>query len=256
MPRDRVFKLAIAIAVLAALAYSCAERASRFALTEQRSQQEALARDSLEAAADSSRIVNAKAAAFGDSVAVVERRAIQAAQRSDALDHALGLERAARLRLQARIDGLSARVRSDTVYVSAADGVRRAAFEVRSPPYSVHADVELPAPPEPARMDVRVALDTIALDVRLACGPATGTGVRPASAVVVAPPWAAVRLGRVEQAPSVCGGSSGERAPGFRASVRRLVERVGVTVGFGLTRDASGVVRAGPGMMVGVRAWP
>jgi hypothetical protein len=248
--------IVITAAVLIVIAFSWSARASRLAWNEARVRQQALARDAVEAAADTSREVRASIAVLGDSLRVAQRRAVQAQQRSDALDRALGLERAAQVRMRAQIDGLSARVRSETVYVSATDGVRRAAFDVRQAPYSVHADVVLPAPPDSGRMDVQVTVDSIALDVRLGCGAAGTAGVRPATVTVVAPRWAAVRLGRVEQAAAVCSGMVRKPANGFPVSIRRLVERVGVTAGFGLTRDASGVVIAGPGVMIGVRAWP
>src|ERR1019366_4271595 len=78
---------------------------------------------------------------------------------------------------------------------------RRGAVGLRSAPYTVHADVALPPPPGAGRMDVRVDLDTLALEMRIGCGPAGASGVRPASVTTVAPAWASVRPDRVGQAP-------------------------------------------------------
>ena len=56
----------------------------------------------------------------------------------------------------------------------------------------------------PGDLQLRIALDSIPLDLRLECGIAEGGGVHQASAVLSGPPWASVKLGRVEQAPEIC----------------------------------------------------
>ena len=155
-------------------------------------------------------------------------------------------------------------VKSDTVFVTRGEGVRRttgdsvrhAAFDTRQTPYTVHADVSLPEPPAVGRMDVSVELDTLALEVRVGCGDALSEGVRPASVTVVGPAWAVMRLSKVEQAPSVCSapprGTDGQRWSGLV----RLVERFGVSAGYAAARTSTGTVVAGPGLVAGFRIWP
>ena len=219
----------------------------------------ALAADTLEAAADSTRHIHMKDAALGDSLQLVERRAVQAEQKADALDRALALERVARDRLEVRIARLARVVRSDTLFIdrpAGTDEIRRAEFRLREAPYTIGATVALPPPPGRGTMDVKVEVDTLGLELRLGCGPPNGLGVRRATASVVAPAWAAVRLDRVEQLPSVCARSSPEQSSGFANGWRHLVSRVGFSVGYAATRQASGAVVAGPALLFGVRVWP
>ena len=231
---------------------------------EARVAQAVLAQDTVEAARDTSRVLSIEGV-LGDSLRAAQRRAIQVGQRADRLDAALGLERVARERLEVSIVALRATVKSDTVVDDTrsvgvrraiGDGVRREAFDLRQEPYTVHADVSLPEPPAPGRMDVSVELDTLALEVRVGCGAATSSGVRTASVTVVGPAWALMRLNRVEQAPSVCSASS-RAAEGARWSAfMRFVERFGLSVGYAAARSSSGAVVAGPGLAAGFRIWP
>ena len=215
-----------------------------------------LGADSLQAAADSGRSsFFLKMSSLGDSLRVAERRAIQTVQRADVLDRALRLARRVRDSLRVAVDRLRRQARSDTVVADAADDERRAVFDVRAAPYTVHAAVVLPRAPQRGTMDVHVGLDTLALEVRVGCGAPTAAGVRPATAVVAGPTWASVRLGRVEQAPGVCAAESATRGAGT-SLVRRALERGGVSVGYGATRGASGTVVAGPGVWLGFRVWP
>jgi hypothetical protein len=222
---------------------------------EARAHQAALAQDTVEAARDTSRALPMEGV-LGDSLRAAQRRAIQVEQRADRLDATLSLERVARERLEASVVALRTSVKSDTVYVTRADDARHAVFDARQPPYTVHADVSLPEPPARGRMDVRVELDTLALDVRVGCGAAGNEGVRPAAVTVVGPAWALMRLSRVEQAPSVC--SASPRATGGErwSGLLRFVERFGVSVGYAATRSTSGTVVAGPGLAAGFRIWP
>jgi hypothetical protein len=215
----------------------------------------AVVSDSIAAAGDTSRTLSYDRL-LGDSLRAVQRRAFQAEQRSDELDRALGLERAAKVQLSTLVSGLKASVQSETVFVTNGDSVRRAVFDVREPPYAVHADVAIPEPPGPARIDLRVALDTLGLDVRIGCGSTRGEAVRPAFVTVVAPAWAFVRLGRVEQAVGVCSPLAVNAASGRRLVLRSLVERFGVSVGYAATRSSSGTVVAGPGVVAGIKVWP
>ena len=167
--------------------------------------------DTIAASHDTSRTVGLSVSVLADSVHAIERRAIQALQRADALDHALGVERAARDSLSVVILGLRATTLSDTVHdtivVSAAarpDTDRTATFELRDPPYTTHAEVRLPAPPSRATLTLAVQLDTLDLSLRLECGAPGADGVRPATAVLTGPRWATLRLGRVEQSPELC----------------------------------------------------
>jgi type II secretory pathway pseudopilin PulG len=230
---------------------------------EARVAQAVLAQDTVDAARDTSRALSIEGV-LGDSLRAAQRRAVQVEQRADKLDATLKLERVAREQLEASVVALRATVKSDTVYVtrgagvgrSAGESMRHAAFDTRQAPYTVHADVSLPEPPAPGRMEVRVELDTLALDVRVGCGDAGSEGVRPASVTVVGPAWALMRLSRVEQAPSVCSASSRTTASERWSAVRRFVERFGVSVGYAAARSSTGAVIAGPGLAAGFRVWP
>jgi hypothetical protein len=132
--------------------------------------------------------------------------------------------------------------------------VRRATFDVLRAPYSVHAEVALPRAPEIGRMDVRVDLDTVRLEARIGCG-AAPAGLRSASMSLVAPAWASVALTHVEQSPNVCGGVRDETRTAAKAW-RRVLDRFGLTVGYGAVRGSSGLVAAGVGVSAGFKVWP
>src|ERR1019366_318201 len=225
---------------------------------EARAAQAVLWQDTVEAARDTSRALYIEGV-LGDSLRAAQRRAIQVEQRADRLDATLKLERMAREQVEASVVALRATVRSDTVFVASTEGlrstkgdsVRSAAFDLRQEPYTVHADVSLPEPPAPGRMEVSVELDTLALDVRVGCGAAGGGGGRPASVTVVGPAWASVRLGRMEQAPSVCSASARTTDGGKWSGLVRFVERFGVSVGYAAARSSTGALVAGPGVVAG-----
>jgi len=186
----------------------------------------ALAASNLVAERDSTRdVANANrraAAVLGDSLRVVQKRAVQMEQRGDALDRALGGERRARYALTAAVDSLG-RVASAPAGVS-----RHASFTLRQPPYTVAAEVQVPDPPDSARMNLRVALDPIPISARLMCSAPDGHGVRSASVVASSPPWARLRLGRLEQAPELCASPAlVTRAPP-RVAFGRVVVGVGL----------------------------
>ena len=230
---------------------------------ETKAKQAVLAQDTVEAARDTSRALYIEGV-LGDSLRAAQRRAIQVEQRADKLDATLKLERVARDRLEASVVALRTTVKSDTIYVtrgegmgrSAGDSVRHAAFDTRQAPYTVHAEVSFPEPPAPGRMEVSVALDTLALEVRVGCGDAGAEGVRAASVTVVGPAWALVRLSRVEQAPSVCSDSQRATESGRWSGLARFVERFGMSVGYAAARSSTGTVVAGPGLAAGFRLWP
>ena len=215
----------------------------------------ALRADSLAAARDSTRVIHIEGVVAGDLMAV-QRRAVQAEQRVDSLDRALGQVRAGWAQFRTSVRGLNAMAKSETVYVSATDSARHATFDLRQAPYTVHAAVEAPPAPAPWTMAARVDLDTIAMDARVGCGRADRNGVRSAALTVVGPTWASVRLGRVEQLPEVCTAPDRVARSGLRALLGDVVGRLGVSVGYGVARQASGAVVAGPGVLAGIRVWP
>lgn len=243
-----------AIALTAALA-AVGVQTMRLDAARTRAVRAALVSDSLESARDTSRTL-LYGRVLGDSLRAVQRRAIQARQRSDELDRALGLERAARVQLSTLVSGLKASVQSETVFVTRGDSVMRATFDVREAPYTVHAEVALSAPPARGRIDLRVGLDTLGLELRVGCGIAGPEGVRSASVTVVGPAWVSVRLGKVEQAVGVCSPAAANAGRWRRSTLRSLVERFGVSVGYAAAQSPSGTVLAGLGALVGIRVWP
>ena len=222
---------------------------------EARAAAASLARDSVEAARDTSRALHIEGV-LGDSLLAVQRRAVQAAQRADKLDAALKMERVARERVEATVVALKASVRSETVFVAKGDSVRSARFDLRQAPYTVHAEVSLPEPPARGRMDAGVELDTLLLDVRVGCGAAGKEGVRPASVTVVGPAWAQVRLSQVEESPGVCSAPARATASERWSGLLRFVDRFGLSVGYAAARSSTGAVAAGPGLVAGFRVWP
>ncbi len=198
----------LALVAIVLLAAAIAVQTCRLGRAEARAQVAVLARDSAEAAADSTRSASAKVqAVLGAELAAVQRRTIQQRQRADSLDQALGLERRARVRVELRADSLQA-VATAAVTADPADSVRRARFEVREPPYTATADVALPRPPATGQLSLRVGLDPAPLELRIGCGPARG-GIRPATVIAVGPRWLSLELTSVEQDPAVCQAPAG-----------------------------------------------
>lgn len=185
-----------------------------------------LAAGNLAAERDSTRRV---AARLGDSLQVVRRLVVQVMQGRDALDRALGGERRARYALAVSVDSLKASALAPPAGDSGGGGPRRLGFAFRQPPYSVTADVEIPEPPDTARMGLSVALDSIPLVVRVMCSPPGEHGVRAATVAATSPPWAAIRLGHLEQSPELC---QAPAAAAARQSPRVSFGRV--IVGLGL----------------------
>jgi hypothetical protein len=161
--------------------------------------EQALRADQAEAQADTTRRLLTKS--VGDRV-VWQRRSIQQAQRGDALDAELKLERKANVDLRIRVAVLDSTLHA-TVTEDAA-GVRAASFHVRAPPFTTDAKVALPPPPASGTMALTTTLDPLELNLRLGCGTRGPGGVAPASATVTGPTWAQLELGHVEQAPEVC----------------------------------------------------
>lgn len=158
------------------------------------------------AAIDNRRVANV----LGDSLRLAEIRVVQVTQHSDALDKALGRERVARYVDKVAVDSLRRVVRamSTDLQRSEAGGVqtvRSAFFDIRQEPYTVAAQVDIPPPPDSARIELHVAIDPVPIEARVSCSTADGQGIRTASVSASSPTWATVRFGRVEQSPEVCG---------------------------------------------------
>ena len=190
----------------------------------------ALAAENAVAERDSTRTISTLnrtvAKLLGDSLALVEQRVVQVAQKRDALDDALGRERRAAFAMNVVIDSLRQSTATVTT-VNDSGGVRRANFDIRLVPYRVVADVVVPQPPDSAQMAVQVSLDTIKVGARLSCSAPNAQGIRAASIVASTPTWATVRFGQVEQAPEVCQAQSTQRGAGHRLVFRPLSIGVG-----------------------------
>src|SRR5439155_1594632 len=127
----------------------------------ERERTQSLHADSIEAARDTSRAVllSGALASLGDSVRFYQRRVVQRAQVADSLDRALGLERAARYRVEARVAAVEAASRAMVNAESDSSDVRTARFGVRQEPYYIDVAVALPRPPGEATMTARVTTD-------------------------------------------------------------------------------------------------
>ena len=152
---------------------------------------------------------------LGDTLALFARQVVQARQERDAMDRALRAERVARYTMGLSVGAL----RRDSVVAvhdSTRGDTRRAEFDVRSPPYDVHAEVEIPPPPDTSRLSVRVRMDPLHVGLRVMCGAADENGIRAASVAAEVPPWATVHFDRVEQSPELCASPAlARRSSGF-----------------------------------------
>lgn len=163
-----------------------------------------LAADSATAANDSTRMValDSLKGLLGKELAAYERRAVQAEQRADSVDRALGRVRVALVNMSAVVRELSARAEAPVSEDS--EAIRRAIFHVRQQPYTARAEVALPRPPAPGSLSLSVSLDSALIGLRLQCGKADASGVRPATALATTPDWLALRFTTVTQAPEIC----------------------------------------------------
>jgi hypothetical protein len=212
-----------------------------------RTAQLALHATNLAAERDSTRAV---AVELGDSLRIVEKQVLQVAQRSDALDKALGRERIARYIMKGAVDSLE-RVAFVTPAADSTDTIRRARFDVRQPPYTISANVEIPQPPDSARLSLRVALDPIHVEARVTCSPPNGDGIRTASVVAAAPSWATVRFDRLEQSPELCASPALVRS----AQSRRAFGFAPLLVGAGRVFNAGQPARWGIFVGTGFTFW-
>lgn len=191
------------VVIMAVLLAALGFQSCRLRQEQQRVGQALLRADSLEAAGDSTRAVAVKVQTLlGDSIVGVERRVIQEKQRADALDRALGRERIAKVGLLAMIDSLIV-VTSSVTDSTSPEGTRFLTFQIDTTPYHGEALVKVPPQPLTASLDLRLALDPIPLHLRLGCGPAAN-GIRPATATLLGPPWASLRLDSLSQSETLC----------------------------------------------------
>jgi hypothetical protein len=222
-------------------------------------------------------------AALRDSVTSVSERATTAAKRVASLQADLTSERVALRRAEramasaelvarqlsaARMADSLARVQLGDRPVQAGrqadsvapglDLVRRREFVVRDAPYTVHATVALPPPPDSGSITIKVESDTVPVRVRIECaGMAAGDPQAAVSLTTTLGPTLRVAsvedatpaCARIPAAPSASGG--GGEASGFRDLV---TNRLAVTVGYGGWLRGGGVV-GGVGAMVGIRLW-
>ena len=230
----RNLPLIVTAMLAASLAVTIFVEQHRVAATQRHAAEAALSASNLAARRDTTRTV---AHVLGDSVRLFERRIVQVVQRRDALDAALRTERAARYDLTAVVDSLQRSLAAVTAE-DAAHRTRLADFDVRQAPYSIAARVEVPAPPDSAKLFLRVALDSIPLEARVNCSAPDAGGIRTASLTTSAPRWATVRLRRLEQSPDVCA------SPALRAHARRRGLRFSpLMLGAGRSFDARGSSR-------------
>jgi hypothetical protein len=253
LPSADVAVIAV-VAVVCALALALGVQSWRLRRAHRATAEQALAADTLRAHHDTSRAaaLSARDSAriLGDSLAARARLVLQLRQESDALDRALGQERIARQDLTATVRALRARVpASGPTDEDPESGDRQAHFDVRSPPYTVSADVRLPPPPGRGDMAVAVTVDPAAIALRLGCGDPNAAGIRAATATATGPTWLALTIGRVEQTPDLC------RSPALVERSRGLPwwKRYAphVSVGWGGTL-AGGVVHYGPQVGVAI----
>lgn len=213
----------IILALAGSLALAVTVEQSRIAAVRRHALVAALEISNLAAQRDSTRdaaSANERVAhILGDSLRVAEIRVVQVTQHADALDKALGRERVARYVDNVAVDSLRRVVHTTITDVQRSDAgagqtVRSAFFDIRQEPYTVAAQVDIPPPPDSARIELHVAIDPIPIEARVSCSIPDGQGIKAASVSATSPTWATVRFGRVEQSPEVCG------SPALKGSVQ------------------------------------
>jgi hypothetical protein len=244
MIRFLLFAIAVLVAAL------CIQGA-RFAHARSGEIRSGFTADSLQAAHDTTR--QFAFAQLHDSVTIFTRRAAQQAQRADALDRALQASRLATLNAQVRVSALDTVIRTRTVSAPR-DSLHRSGFSVRQAPYTVAGEVVGDSTTRLDAISLRVDLDSLPLQLRLSCQAATDTPIKRALVVAIAPPWARVALGDIEQSPNVC---NPELAPASTMTrLRRTLARAGLSVGAGVVVTGTGAFAIRPALLIGVRLWP
>lgn len=168
--------------------------------------------DSTAAVNDSTRSMSDKTKKiFGDSLQGVERRALQAEIQRDALDKTLGRVTQALTTVTVALKEL--KTSGVTSRVVESGDLRTAHFEVDSIPFHATATVSLPPAPAPGRFSLVVKLDSAKIGVRIQCGKANATGIRPATVGVTTPPWLDAQIVNPIFTPDVC---NAEKQKGWR----------------------------------------
>lgn len=165
----------IVVALAGSLALAVTVEQSRIAAARRHALVAALEISNLVAQRDSTRnaaIANQRVAhILGDSLRLAEIRVVQVTQHNDALDKALGRERVARYVDNVAVDSLQRVVHAMSTDVQRSDAgagqtVRSAFFDIRQEPYTVAAQVDIPPPPDSARIELHVAIDPIPIEAR------------------------------------------------------------------------------------------
>lgn len=215
---------------------------------EERASTAALALANMAAERDSTRAAalttQAATKLLGDSLRLVERRVLQAAQRGDAIDRALGRERHGRYLLSTTLDSLQSVARSVARFDST-HATWQARFDLREAPYTIGADVVFPTPPDSARITLSIALDPIHVDARVMCSDPNEHGIKTASIVASSPNWATVQFDRVEQSPDICA----SRVPIRERPIHRRIAFKRLVIGAGRVLQFDG--RSAWGVFIG-----
>lgn len=184
-----------------------------------------------DARADSTRLLMGRAAAaFGQGLAVWQRKFLQERQERDAIDRALNQERVLSANLAVMVRGLREQVVAGAGTRETPEGVRTDAFFVRQEPFTVSATASLPRPPAPGTLVLhRVDVDTARLQFRVGCEPPDARGIRSVAATVAGPPWLPLRLGELSTTPETCNAKALE-AIQSRGGVGRWVLGKGATI--------------------------
>lgn len=188
---------------------------------------------------------------YGDSLTAVTKRIEQHPQQRDAVSNALGTRSAGSLGI-----GVGGKTATGTAAASSTASVvhcdscaRVATFDVRAAPFTSHADVTIRSSGRDS-ITLRTTLDRATLTARLECGEPE-RGVRPASLVVVGPPWLASTVEGGQLEPRVCNPDLGKTTRHWH---------LGLTGGYGILaeRDSARVwrIHSGPSVTVGVTWTP
>ena len=252
------FAASVIAALVVALALTLHIEEGRVSAEQAHAAAAALATTNLAAERDSTRDLaqgnGAVARLLGDSLRLVEKHVRQIAQRRDALDAAIGTERLARYTLTATVDSLRRTVTSAATRDSSAGASHatwQASFDIRQEPYTIAAVVQFPPPPDSARLDMRVAIDSIPVEARIACASPNESGIKTASITATSPPWARLRFDRVEQSPDLC--ASPALAHPRKAS--RLLAFTPLVLGGGRVLASNGSGTWGLFVGTGLRLW-
>lgn len=167
-------------------------------MTANRYRDAALRADSLEAAADTARLLHL--AALGDSTNAWQRRVLQVEIRADSLDRALQQRPVVRVAGRVRVDTLRF---TDTVEVAEVrvDTVRTFQWSGRDGPFLIAGDARI----YPARgiFNAVVSMpEPVEIGVRINC--ISSQGIQGASVLLTAPDPFHVIPGQVQQDPVVC----------------------------------------------------